>query len=97
MTAVRDQIGRAPVLDNGRLVGIITDRDVRSHMRRIDQIEAKFAMTENPVTVAPTTPLHEAARLLSERKIDALPVLEDGQLVGVMTSSDIFRAFLEED
>ena len=54
-------------------------------------------MTENPVTVAPTTPLHEAARLLFERKIDALPVLEDGQLLGVMTTSDILRAFLEED
>ncbi len=87
----------APVLDGGRLVGIITDRDVRSHMGRTDEIEAKLAMTENPVTVAPTTPLHEAARLLFERKIDALPVLEDGQLVGVMTTSDVLRAFLEED
>jgi len=87
----------APVLDHGRLVGIITDRDVRSHMGRADQVEAKLAMTENPVTVAPTTPLHAAARLLFERKIDALPVLEDGQLVGVMTTSDVLRAFLEED
>src|SRR5208282_3824898 len=56
----------APVLDGGRLVGIITDRDVRSHMGRIDEIEAKLAMTENPVTVAPTTPLQAAARLLFE-------------------------------
>jgi acetoin utilization protein AcuB len=87
----------APVLDDGRLVGIITNRDVRSHMGRINEVEVKFAMTENPVTVAPTTPLHEAARLLFERKIDALPVMEDGQLVGVMTSSDILRAFLEQD
>jgi len=87
----------APVLDKGRLVGIVTNRDVRSHMGRINEVDAKFAMTENPVTVAPTTPLHEAARLLFERKIDALPVLEDGQLVGVMTTSDVLRAFLEED
>jgi acetoin utilization protein AcuB len=87
----------APVLDDGRLVGIITNRDVRSHMGRLDQIEVKFAMTDNPVTIAPTTPLHEAARLLFERKIDALPVLEDAHLVGVMTTSDVFRAFLEQD
>jgi CBS domain-containing protein len=87
----------APVVDHGRLAGIITDRDVRGNMGRLDQVEAKYAMTENPVTVAPTTPLHDAARILFERKIDALPVLEDGQLVGVMTSSDILRAFLEED
>jgi universal stress protein A len=87
----------APVLDKGRLVGIVTDRDVRSHTGRINEVEAKDAMTENPVTVEPTTPLHDAARILFERKIDALPVLEDGQLVGVMTTSDILRAFLEED
>jgi len=87
----------APVVDNGRLVGIITDRDVRGNMGRLDEVEAKYAMTANPVTVEPTTPLHDAARILFERKIDALPVLEDGQLVGVMTNSDILRAFLEED
>jgi nucleotide-binding universal stress UspA family protein len=87
----------APVVDDGRLVGIITNRDIRGHMGRLSQVEVKFAMTENPVTVAPTTPLHEAARLLFERKIDALPVLEDGQLVGVMTTSDVLRAFLEQD
>jgi CBS domain-containing protein len=87
----------APVLDNGRLVGIVTDRDIRGNMGRLDEVEAKYAMTENPVTVEPTTPLHDAARILFERKIDALPVLEEGQLVGVMTSSDILRAFLEED
>lgn len=87
----------APVLDNGRLVGIITNRDVRSHMGRINEVDVKFAMSENPLTVTPTTPLHDAARLLFERKIDALPVVEDGQLVGIMTTSDIIRAFLDED
>jgi nucleotide-binding universal stress UspA family protein/CBS domain-containing protein len=87
----------APVLDNGRLVGLVTDRDVRANMGRLDSVEAKYAMTENPVTVSPTTPLHDAARMLLEQKIDGLPVLEDGQLVGVITNSDIMRAFLEED
>ncbi len=87
----------APVLDNGRLVGIVTDRDVRSHMGRIDEVAARYAMTENPVTVEPATPLHQAARLLFDKKIDALPVLEDGQLVGIITSTDILRAFLDED
>jgi nucleotide-binding universal stress UspA family protein len=87
----------APVLDNGRLVGIVTDRDVRSNMGSLYAVEARYAMTENPVTVGPTTPLHDAARILFERKIDALPVLEDGKLVGVITSSDILRAFLDED
>jgi len=87
----------APVIDKGRLVGIVTDRHVRGNMGRLDQVEARYAMTEKPVTVEPTTPMHEAARILFERKIDALPVLEDGQLVGVITSSDILRAFLDQD
>jgi nucleotide-binding universal stress UspA family protein/predicted transcriptional regulator len=86
-----------PVLENGRLIGIVTDRDVRANMGRLDQVEAKYAMTGRPVTVEPTTPLHEAARILLDRKINALPVLEDGQLVGVMTTSDILRAFLDQD
>jgi acetoin utilization protein AcuB len=87
----------APVLDQGHLVGMITDRDIRSHQERLNEVSAKDAMSERPVTVAPTTPLHDAARLLFEQKIDALPVLEDGRLVGVMTTSDILQAFLDED
>jgi nucleotide-binding universal stress UspA family protein/CBS domain-containing protein len=86
----------APVLEHGRLAGIITDRDIRGHMGRLDKVEARYAMTANPVTVGPTTPVHDAARLLVEKKIDALPVIEKGLLVGVMTSSDILRAFVEE-
>lgn len=87
----------APVLEQGRLVGIITDRDIRGHMGRLDKVEARYAMTANPVTVEPATPVRDAARVLVEKKIDALPVIENGLLVGVMTSSDIMRAFLEGD
>lgn len=87
-----------PVLDNGRLVGLITDRDLLRHQAGgIDEVEVRSAMTENPTTVAPTTPLHEAGRLLFEQKIDVLPVLDGGQLVGIMTKTDILSAFLAED
>jgi acetoin utilization protein AcuB len=54
-------------------------------------------MTENPATVTPATPLHDAARILFEQKVDALPVVENGKLVGVITNSDILRAFLDQD
>ncbi|MBV8135473.1 MAG: universal stress protein [Deltaproteobacteria bacterium] len=87
----------APVVENGRLVGLIADRDIRGQMGRVDTTEVRVAMSENPPTVAPTTPLHDAARALSEQKVDALPVLENGKLVGVITNSDILRAFLDED
>ncbi len=87
----------APVVDGGRLVGIVTEHDIRSHMGVLESTEVKAAMSDNVTAVTPTTPLHEAARLLFERKIDHLPVLEDAQLAGVISTSDILRAFLEQD
>ena len=54
-------------------------------------------MSELPATVTPATSLREAARLLFELKIGALPVLQDGRLVGVITTQDILRAFLKQD
>jgi acetoin utilization protein AcuB len=86
-----------PVVENGRLVGLITDRDIRSQMGRVDTSEVRVAMSENPPTVTPTTPLHEAARVIFEQKVDVLPVLENDKLIGLITNSDILRAFLEED
>jgi CBS domain-containing protein len=87
----------APVVENGRLVGLITDRDIRGQMGRVDTTEVRVAMSENPPTVTPTTPVHDAARVLFEQKTDALPVVENGRLVGVITNSDILRAFLDQD
>ncbi len=85
-----------PVLDNGKLVGIVTDRDIRSHTGYLDKTEARIAMSEALVTVTPTTPVQEAARILVERKIGALPVVEEGQLVGVLTTTDVLEAFTED-
>jgi acetoin utilization protein AcuB len=51
------------------------------------------AMTHDPVTIVPDTPLESAAELMSRRKIGALPVVRDGKLVGLITESDLFRAF----
>jgi nucleotide-binding universal stress UspA family protein len=58
-----------PVVDEGRLVGIITDRDLRSHSGLLDETEVKLAMSEAPSTIVPTTPLHEAARLITANDI----------------------------
>lgn len=54
-------------------------------------------MSTDLVTVTASTPLHEAAQLLAERKIEHLPVLEDGQLIGVISTSDILRTFLDQN
>lgn len=85
-----------PVVDNGKVVGILTDRDLRKHTGNHEHTEVKIAMTEPVLTVTPETPIREAARLLQERKIGALPVVEDGRLAGVISTTDILDAFVAE-
>lgn len=101
-------IRRFPVLDDGRLVGIVTDRDLRNatassvvltekkyHDFLLDTIRVESVMTPNPRTVTPDTTLKEAARLVLDMKVGGLPVLEGEQLVGIITETDLLNA-LEE-
>jgi acetoin utilization protein AcuB len=86
---------RLPVVSDGKLVGIITERDLREHRGHLEQVKINGVMIENPVTVTPATTLEEAAKLLLERQIGGLPVVADGHLVGIITTSDIMNAFLD--
>ncbi len=86
---------RLPVLQDERLVGIITDRDLRENLGRLDRTRIGEAMTDNPLTVTPETTLEEAAQTLLKNKIGGLPVVEDGKLIGIITTSDILQAFLD--
>lgn len=81
-----------PVVESGKLLGIVTDRDLKLWVGRLAEAEVRNAMTESPVTVTPDTTLQEAARLIEERKIGGLPVIDDGRLVGIITTSDILEA-----
>ena len=86
---------RLPVVSGEKLVGIVTDRDLREHEGHLEQTKINGVMTEKPVTVTPATTLEEAAQILLERKIGGLPVVADGRLVGIITTSDILNAFLD--
>jgi acetoin utilization protein AcuB len=90
-----------PVLDNGKLVGIITDRDVRLVMNSpvvlhgrwqdeelLDNVTAESCMTPNPISITPNTPAYRAAEMLSIYKFGALPVLENDTVVGIITVTD---------
>ena len=95
------------VLDeDGGVAGVVSRRDVfhgalawslgqgrAAHAKALEAFPVKQVMHPNPVVVAPTTPLAEAAALLSEHKIGCLPVVEGGSLVGILTEGD-FLALL---
>jgi len=102
------RVRHLPVLDDDgqEVVGIISERDLfrealartlgyGQHARRklVDTLSVKDVMTTDVVTIAPETPLAEAARVLMERKIGCLPVVKDGRLVGIITEGD-FVAFV---
>jgi acetoin utilization protein AcuB len=86
---------RLPVVTDGQLVGIITDRDMREHAGYLDRTEVKAVMSRKPLSVTPATTLEAAAQLLLKHKIGGLPVVEKTRLVGIITTSDVLQAFLE--
>jgi CBS domain-containing protein len=101
-------VRRLPVVEHGRLVGIITDRDVRQAwaspatslsvhelLYLLERVTVAEVMTWKTVTVTPDTPLVEAARLLHDHKVGGLPVVEGGAVVGMITGTDLLEAFIE--
>ena len=84
-----------PVVADGQLVGIVTDRDMREHAGYLDRTEVKAAMSRKPLTVTPATTLEAAAQLLLKHKIGGLPVVENARVVGIITRSDVLQAFLD--
>jgi acetoin utilization protein AcuB len=86
---------RLPVVSDGQLVGIITDRDMRAHAGYLDRTEVKAAMSKKPITVTPATTIEAAAQLLLKQKIGGVPVVENGCVVGIITATDILQAFLD--
>lgn len=105
----REKIRRLPVLDeNGKLVGIVAEKDLLyaspSSAKALNVYELQYllakltvadVMTRNVITVTEFTPLEEAARIMVDNKIGALPVMRGDQLVGIITETDIFKVFLE--
>ena len=98
---------RLPVVEGGRLVGIITDRDLRLALNSplvlrdrwydsylLDHMSVEACMTPDPVTIVPEAPLDEAIHLMIERKFSGLPVVREGQVVGIITVTDLLEFLL---
>ncbi len=99
---------RLPVVREGTLVGLVTDRDLREaapssvdlsspedYRETVEATQVATIMTRDLVTVAPDDTLESAAHAMYERRIGGLPVVEAGRLVGILTETDVFRALVE--
>ena len=93
-----------PVVEEGRLVGMLTQRDLfhaalstalnfgeKAQKEFLKTVVVKEVMTEEVLTIDPGADVKEAARLLIEHKIGCLPVVENGKLVGLVTETDLLR------
>ena len=84
-----------PVIDSdARLVGIITSHDVLRYAHALPNTRVDHAMTRDPITIAPDTSAEDCATTLLAHKFGGLPVVEDGNLIGIVTTSDVLRAFV---
>ncbi len=87
------KVRRLPVLDGEKLAGIVTLSDLQASKKAGASLGD--VMTRNPLTVAPDDTLEQAAKLMLEKQISGLPVVEDGRVAGIITESDVFRALCE--
>lgn len=101
-------IRHLPVVDDGRVIGVVSDRDVRIDQSALDDLpdrrvverlrerrSVEAVMSSPPHVIEPDEPIAEAARRMLSRRISALPVVEDDLLVGVVTTTDCLLALLD--
>lgn len=104
----REHIRRTPVVKEGKMVGIISDKDLLNASPSqatslsiwemnylLSKIKVKDVMTKEVLTVKEDTPIEEAARIMADNKIGGLPVMRNDHVVGVITETDLFKIFLE--
>ena len=99
-----NNIRHLPIVERGRLVGLVSDRDLRDvspprgtadEENTLGWVRVRDIMTRKLVTIHPLDTIEHAARELADRRIGCLPVVADGELVGIITSSDMMHTLVE--
>jgi acetoin utilization protein AcuB len=97
-------IRHLPIIEAGRLVGLVSDRDLRDvspprgsggERETLGWVRLRDIMSTDVVTIHPLDTIERAAREIYDRKIGCLPVVADGELVGIITSQDMMRTLIE--
>ncbi len=104
----KEHIRRAPVIKNGKMVGMVTGTDLINASPSsvttlsiwemnylISKVTVKSVMSKKVITVDKDTPIEEAARIMTDEKIAGLPVMDGKKVVGIITETDLFKVFLE--
>jgi len=104
----RERIRRAPVVKDGKMVGIVSDKDLLNASASpttslsvwelnylLSKITVKEVMTKKILSVTENTPIEEAARIMADNKIGGLPVTRGEDVVGIITETDLFKVLLE--
>jgi acetoin utilization protein AcuB len=105
---VENNIRRLLVVDKDRMVGVVTMDDLRGSFHTeiiainplkvnemLSELPVRQLMSKNPMTIAPTANVVEAARKMLEHKISTLPVMDSEKVVGIITESDLFRVLVD--
>ena len=104
----KERIRRAPIIKGGKLVGIVSEKDLLNASPSpattlsvwemnylLSKLTISEVMTKDVITVSEDTPIEEAARIMADNKIGGLPVVKGARVVGIITETNLFKMFLE--